>query len=59
MQLRERDRNRDCRPMAVRQADFMPIGELLLKQTKGKVQLSREEKLRLQKYANAKRKERN
>lgn len=59
MQPTRRDRDRDCRPMAVRRAEFMPISELLLKQTKGKVQLTREEKLRLQKYANAKRKERN
>ena len=59
MQARDRDRNRDCRPMAVRRAEFMPISELLLKQTKGKIPLTREEKLRLQKYANVKRKERN
>lgn len=43
----------------LRQADFPSMKDLLHKQSKGKVPLTREEKLRLQKYANAKRKERN
>ena len=47
------------RSSAMRQAEFVTIDDLLRKQSKGKVQLSREEKLRIQKYAEGKRKERN
>jgi hypothetical protein len=49
----------DNRSLATRQAEFQNLNDLLLKQSKGKILLSREEKLRVQKYAESKRKERN
>lgn len=51
--------NNDHVEMAQRQADIIPIKELLFKQSRGKVQLTREEKLRVQKYAEQTRRERN
>lgn len=43
---------------AIRQAEFIPMYELLHKQSKGKIQLTREEKQRIQKFEKATRSER-
>lgn len=50
--------NKEIKSRETRAAEFVTLDDLLRKQTKGKVPLTREEKLRVQKYAENKRKER-
>lgn len=59
MQPRERTMyGKDHRNMETRQAEFVTIQDLLKKQTKGKIPLTRAEKSRIQKYEKETRNER-